>query len=259
MYVRITSVSRWSVTGEILDPQPLAENLPVDIPSTQIRPVGSEKRLVGAPPAEVGPVDSPPVRQAGARQPMETQPMETQRIEKQTGEKQPVDSQPVGKILGASTTVETEEDREGGSYEGIRGQNSAVVRGLEVSGEGCACGSAGPCCSVGDREGLLENDGCGYGDSQVRERQADERGAIGEDEKDREIDGVVEAESVSHLEAEARREAEAERVSKSRLSQKSGVGPGAPFLGSAIDILLVGGIAIGTAGLVATGYLWTYS
>ncbi|GAQ84969.1 Hypothetical protein KFL_002150050 [Klebsormidium nitens] len=257
VYVRITSVSRWSVTGEVLELQP-AQTRPVGTSSVAERPVEASlvaKRPVETPPTEKRPGKAATVAtQDGAKRPVETQP-----TGKRTGESQPVDERSVEETSGPLTSVKTEEDRETGSYEGIRGQNSAVARGLGVSDGGCACGNAETCCSAGEGNGLLESDGC-CGESRfISERQAEEKSAVSGGDEERKAEGGVEASPVSHIGVEAETEAEGVETSEAWLPKKSDVVLGSPFLGSAVDLLLVGGIAIGIAGLVATGYLWTYS
>jgi hypothetical protein len=228
VYVRITSVSRWSVMGEVLDPQPKEEHAAVFASQAD----GNDK------------------------------PAFTQTAS--------------SKLVGSSR------ERQRGEYEGIEGQNSAVARGLGGSDEKCACGSADSCCSSGS-ERLKESATCACDGPRMQQETQTSLDAPGVDDNQKEARGNssagrqsgTETESQAQMETETEMEskrgteAETESVAIAKTTAESGMDPEEKFGSilqllfpaalSAVDLLLLGGVAVGCCGLLATGFLWAYN
>lgn len=226
VYVRITSVSRWSVMGEVLDPQPKEEHAAVFAPQAD-----------------------------GNDEPAFTQTASSKRV-------------------GSSR------ERQRGKYEGIEGQNSAVARGLGVSDEECACSSADSCCSSGN-ERPLESAKCACDAPRMQQETQTDVPGVDKSQKEggggtsagresgTEMESQSQMESETELESQRGTEAKTESVAIARTNAESGMDPEEkvgsilqllfPAALSAVDLLLLGGVAVGCCGLLATGFLWAYN
>jgi hypothetical protein len=234
VYVRITSVSRWSVMGEVLDPQPKEEDAAVVAPQAD----GN---------------DEPAFRQTAS-------------------------SKQVGSLR----------ERQRGVYEGIEGQNSAVARGLGVSDEECACGSTDSCCSS-QNERLKESAKCACEAPRMQHETETPLDVLSVDKSQTEMRGSSSAgrelgmetkfqlKTETETETESKRgtEAKTESVATARTTAESGTASGEvvdpeekvgsilqflfPAALSTVDLLLLGGVAVGCCGLLATGFLWAYT